>query len=89
MKTLLMLVSFVCIGVGFYSCNSYTPISKEKPENNQTYEVEYLFEHDGCKMYRFRDGDRYVYFTNCTGNVTALKGDSAKSRVQTTIKANY
>lgn len=89
MKTLLISIIFVSIAIGFCSCNSYTPISKEKPGNNQTYEVEYLFEHDGCKMYRFRDHNGYVYFTNCTGNVTALKGDSTKSRVQTIVKANY
>lgn len=33
--------------------------------------VEYLFEHEGCKMYRFRDGGmRYIYYSNCTGKTS-------------------
>lgn len=32
--------------------------------NNQVIEVELLFEHEGCKIYRFYDG-RYGYYTKC------------------------
>ena len=35
------------------SCVSQIPLTKEKPVNNSTYQVEYLFEHEGCKVYRF------------------------------------
>nr|UWI41174.1 MAG: protein of unknown function DUF4884 [Bacteriophage sp.] len=35
----------------------------------QTYPVEKLFTVDGITVYRFRDNDRYVYFTNRTGDV--------------------
>ena len=62
---LILLVS--CAGV---------PISSEFPYNNQTYQVEYLFEHDGCKVYRFYDRGNYVYFTNCRSDVTTIVNDS-------------
>ena len=33
--------------------------------------MELLFEQDGCKMYRFKDGTRYVYWVNQTGKVNS------------------
>lgn len=69
----------------FPSCYAYKPISKEAPKNNNTYEVEYLFEHDGCKVYRFRDYGEYVYFTNCSGKVTSIRNDSTKTKTQNMI----
>lgn len=44
------------------------PVSTS-PTNNPEFKVELLFEHDGCKVYRFSDnGTRY--FTTCQGEVT-------------------
>jgi len=68
-----------------WSCGTHIPISKMKPENNQTYEVEYLFEHEGCKVYRFRDDGRFVYFTNCTGNTSVMKNDSTEGQIMNVI----
>jgi len=71
--------------VGFFitlsSCYTGIPITAEKPANNKTYEVEYLFEHEGCKVYRFHDHGNYVYFTNCEGTVTSIGQDSTETRV--------
>ena len=55
------------------------PLREGKSDNNRTYEVDYLFEHDGCKVYRFLDKGHYVYFTNCNGE-TIVKKDSAEVR---------
>lgn len=33
------------------------------------FKIEFLFEKDGCKMYRFKDGMRYIYWSNCEGKV--------------------
>lgn len=55
------------------------PLTKGKSENNKTYDVEYLFEHDGCKVYRFYDRGNCVYFTNCRGEAIA-KRDSTEER---------
>ena len=61
------------------SCFSGKPIITEEPKNNVTYTVVYLFEHDGCKVYRFYDRGEYVYFTNCNGE-TIRKTDSTSIR---------
>ena len=42
------------------------PVTTEAPVNNHQYQVDYLFEHEGCKVYRFYDQGNFVYFTNCT-----------------------
>jgi hypothetical protein len=33
------------------------------------FKIEFLFEQDGCKIYRFKDSGRYIYWTNCSGNI--------------------
>lgn len=44
------------------------PVSKSTT-NNSEFEVANLFEHEGCKVYRFSDNGDYHYFTNCPGQV--------------------
>lgn len=31
------------------------------------FKIEFLFEQDGCRVYRFKDGTRYVYYSDCRG----------------------
>lgn len=65
--------------LGFTTCGlAGKPIAKSAPDNNPSYRVEYLFEHDGCKVYRFMDMGNYVYFTNCQGDVTSIENDSVR-----------
>lgn len=40
----------------------------EQTTNNKI-TVDFLFEKDGCKVYRFIDGGYAIYYTTCTGNV--------------------
>ncbi|TDW99238.1 DUF4884 domain-containing protein [Dinghuibacter silviterrae] len=61
------------------ACSPNIPIQTAKAQNNQTYKVSYLFEQDGCKVYRFFDNGNPVYFTNCNGETTKL-GDSTQAR---------
>jgi hypothetical protein len=64
------------------SCSCYPsrePIFTEETQNNADYTVDYLFEHDGCKVYRFYDKGEYIYFTNCNGE-TIRKTDSKSIR---------
>lgn len=61
------------------SCATKRPISKTAPDNNPSYRVEYLFEHDGCKVYRFMDMGHYIYFTNCQGDVSSMENDSVRT----------
>lgn len=44
-------------------------VEEVKASSNQSYPVEKLFTVDGITVYCFRDSDRYVYFTNRTGDV--------------------
>lgn len=63
------------------ACVYPKPIALAPAQNNQDYKVEYLFEQGGCKVYRFRDankyGQYYVYFTNCNGNAIARTDSTA------------
>ncbi len=46
--------------------------------SNRNYTLDLLFEHEGCKMYRFKDGDRYVYWTDCRGKVETAYRETNK-----------
>ena len=76
-----------CVTAG--SCTvkyAQKPLTQGPPENNKTYNVEYLFEHDGCKVYRFNDNGNYVYFTNCNGQ-SMVRTDSTIVSQNTTSAA--
>ncbi len=77
--TICLMMVFILI---IPSCGSI-PISEAPPKNNSTYNVSYLFEYEGIKVYRFYDNGRYVYFTNCNGEVTSISNDSTQIRTQT------
>lgn len=61
------------------SCVLQRSVAESKAANNSDYEVSYLFEHDGCRVYRFYDtwSGSYVYFTT-QGDVTAIPNDSTR-----------
>lgn len=62
------------------------PVATVAASNNKAYIVEYLFEHDGCKVYRFTDLGHVVYFTNCSGEAISYPDSSAIIKNKTTIK---
>lgn len=79
MKTknyLMVLLLMLFLGTLFHSCFSGRPLERTYSDNNEEYKVDYLFEHDGCRVYRFKDKGNYVYFTNCNGDVTSIVNDS-------------
>lgn len=88
MKALLRFSGFFLLILLLNSCGINRPISTQRPSNNGTYVVDYLFEHDGCKVYRFQDEGRWVYFTNCAGDVTSFQNDSTKTRVNNIVRKN-
>lgn len=93
MRTFFSILLFVALMGTMVSCFTYHafrhPVSTEQPTNNQTYEIDYLFELDGCKVYRFYDKGNYVYFTNCQGNVTSIKNDSTAKRITNSVRVTY
>jgi Domain of unknown function (DUF4884) len=86
MKTLFKSLLILIVSCEFLSCTRQIPVSKVTPENNKTYQVDFLFEHDGCKVYRFRDYGNSVYFTNCNGDVTSIKSDTTEIRTINVIR---
>lgn len=81
MKTSLFYIGllFLCT-MTFSSCGiAGIPIQNKAPQNNDSYTISYLFEHDVVKVYRFYDMGNYVYFTT-KGEVTSIKNDSTAQR---------
>jgi hypothetical protein len=87
MKTIILSAIILASVFILQSCRSIRmPVSSHIPENNRNYVVDFLFEHDGCKVYRFYDRGNYVYFTNCFGDVNSVVNDS--TIISTFGKAN-
>lgn len=82
-RSIFALTLVFCAAIIATSCGTGKPLLSTTSDNNDSYKIQYLFEHDGCKVYRFYDRGNHVYFTNCTGNVTAIANDSIKDRTQT------
>ncbi len=60
------------------ACYAGHPLTKGPAQNNGTYNVSYLFENDGCKVYRFNDKGMYIYYTNCNGSTIARTDSTAQ-----------
>ena len=55
----------ICIAViSLISCKR----EAKTTERSGNFDLEFLFEKDGCKVYRFFDGE-YVYWANCSGTL--------------------
>ncbi|MCU4155433.1 DUF4884 domain-containing protein [Carboxylicivirga sp. A043] len=76
MKKLIYTICLIIIACFVHACTVQQPISYAPAENNADYQISYLFEHDGCKVYRFYDDGRYVYFTTINSDVTVIPNDS-------------
>ena len=54
MKNIIKLFTFPLLTIiGFNSC-APIPLKIGESENNSTYTVSYLFEHDGCKVFEIK-----------------------------------
>lgn len=70
--------------------NSFSEEDKPKETiQNGDYKLELLFEQNGCKMYRFHDNGRYVYWSDCQGKTEIehkeSNGKTNSSEYQETI----
>ena len=87
MRTIIKTAVLIAVITLFFSCKIIQkPVSSMSPNDNKTYQVDYLFEHEGCKVYRFVDHGNYVYFTNCNGDVTSIENDSTHTRVVNRVR---
>lgn len=51
----------------------------------KSYDVRLLFEVDGVKVYRYQDGDHYIYFTNANG-ITRTERTVRTGKVTRTVQ---
>ncbi len=85
MKKKLCLLS-VLIVFAFSGC--YNQSKEQVVTNNPAFDVEFLFEHDGCKVFRFYDGGHIHYYTTCQGSVTSVEDKSGNPEEISTIVKN-
>ncbi len=57
--------------------------------NNGSINVEVLFDFDGCRMYRFSDAGRYVYFSKCQLSSGASWDEGGKSSQPQNVPTRY
>jgi hypothetical protein len=60
MKTLFLIPVLL---TGLLGCDS-APL-KTVPTSNSNFKVDFLFENEGCRVYRFVDADENIYYTHC------------------------
>lgn len=68
MKKIIFLFAFV-FSMFLSSCEKTgTPVQTDGAKHD--FNVQFLFESDGVKVYRFYDSGDYIYFTNCNGETS-------------------
>ena len=78
-KILAIWIAFITLGAILFGACTNEPMSKERLGKDDGFEVEYLFEKDGVKMYRFYDGMHYHYFTSRSETITTQTSGSGKN----------
>lgn len=58
-------------GAGLAACSKKAESTQQV---NRDFQVDTLFTHDGCTVYRFNDGGASRYFTNCKGSTQWQEG---------------
>lgn len=71
------IIGLLIISITLVSCYG-NGIEKSKT-NNDDYDVTYLFEKDGIKVYRFYDGMHFHYFTSRGETITTQISGSGKN----------
>ncbi len=60
----------IVLSVFLFSCNGESDHQTTIQTSNNKYELHLLFEAEGCKVYRFSDCGRDLYYTTCEGVVS-------------------
>ena len=71
MKKFVLAVIVFVMFLGFSGCKGD---AKEVSQDGD-FKIEFLFEKDGCKMYRFLDGGRYIYWAVANNGDTRVQSD--------------
>lgn len=54
---------------------------------NPDFVVEFLFDHEGCRVYRFRDEGHVHYYTSCRGSAITVRNPKlgGPDEIQTSV----
>ena len=86
MKRILTFYTIIIVlGAMIFGACINEPISKERIGKDDGFEVEYLFDKDGVKVYRFFDNGHYHYFT--TKGETISTQSAGKTTYSENIKS--
>ena len=85
-KIITLYTTIITLGAIIFGACQIEPMSKERLGKDDGFEVEYLFEKDGVKVYRFYDNGHAHYFT--TGGETISVQTEGKNEYKENIK-NY
>jgi hypothetical protein len=86
-KSALTRIAAIVAAVSVLQGCSKEPV-KVEASSNTSVPVSLLFEHEGCKVYRFEDGGKAIYYSKCressqtAWNSTQLVGKVAVSTLQ-------
>ncbi len=69
------------------SCDNQ-PAQEIHQTSNPAFQVEVLFEKDGCTMYRFNDGGHKVYWCDCNGSVQYETGGKHSQHIEAETTAH-
>lgn len=74
----------IILSLAFLSLVACKKKAVETTTEGKDIAVELLFEKDGCKVYRFIDGTRTVYYSDCRGKIeyrtTSSNGKTSTKR---------
>ena len=79
-KILAIYITFIVLGAMLFGACRNEPMSKEQLGKDDGFAVEYLFEKDGVKVYRFYDAMHFHYFTSRGETITTQTSGSNKHR---------
>lgn len=68
MKMIKGIIIAILLSIAFIGCAK--PGYSIIPNDNKAFKIQYLFECDGVKMYRFYDNGHYRYFTTGNGRMS-------------------
>ena len=89
-KLAISVVTMAAVAAVLVACGE-DPVSTARTDNPNV-AVSKMFEHEGCKVYRFKDAGEYVYYTNCPGSVQSARvescGKNCTNRVPVTVQTS-
>ena len=80
MKTKLLIIISAILLTGCYKDGISTNVS-----DKNGIKIDLLFENDGCKVYRFYDGGRQIYYSDCRGQIKQEKSSHKTTTNQLTL----